>query len=186
MSGKGGRPVPRRPPGVPGSLPLQATASRQRAERSGKHPTRATGDQLDAAVRRARLRVPREECSPMSIKSKVLAAAATLTLVGGVGVTGALTAGGAAAAPPSCGKSCIHIFSHEFGTHKSRNFVVDLPRQGEKVGQPIILFRTANFDPAEDWTLAFQGTTADFFAAGLVSSAVALPYGCTPALSHGG
>ena len=114
----------------------------------------------------------------MSIKSKVLAAAATLTLVGGVGVAGALTAGSAAAATPSCGDSCIDIFSHQFGTHLEPNYVVDVLRQGEKVGQPIILFRTANFDPAEDWTLAFQGTTADFFAAGLVSSAVALHYGC--------
>ena len=114
----------------------------------------------------------------MSIKSKVLAAAATLTLFGGVGVAGALTAGSAAAATPSCGDSCIDIFSHQFGTHLEPNYVVDVLRQGEKVGQPIILFRTANFDPAEDWTLAFQGTTADFFAAGLVSSAVALHYGC--------
>src|ERR1700723_2397057 len=114
----------------------------------------------------------------MSIKSKVLAAAATLTLVGGVGVAGALTAGGASAATPSCGTSCINLFSHQFGTHINPNYVVDVLRQGEKVGQPVILFRTANFDPAEDWTLAFQGTTADFFAAGLVSSAVALHYGC--------
>ena len=114
----------------------------------------------------------------MSIKSKVLAAAATLTLVGGVGVAGALTAGTASAATPSCGNSCVDIFSHQFGTHREPNYVVDVLRQGEKVGQPIILFRTANFDPAEDWTLAFQGTTADFFAAGLVSSSVALHYGC--------
>src|ERR1700727_3650854 len=113
----------------------------------------------------------------MSIKSKVLAAAATLTLVGGVGVAGALTAGGASAATPSCGNSCIDIFSHQFGTHINPNYVVDVLRQGEKVGQPIILFRTANFDPAEDWTAAFQGTTADFFAAGLVSAAVDLHYG---------
>ncbi len=117
----------------------------------------------------------------MSIKSKVLAAAATLTLVGGVGVAGALTAGTASAATPSCGNSCINVFSQQFGTHRSPNYVVDVLRQGEKVGQPIILFRTANFDPAEDWTAAFQGTTADFFAAGLVSSAVALHYGCIPA-----
>src|SRR6202041_2626422 len=34
-----------------------------------------------------------------------------------------------------------------------------------------------NFDPAEDWTAAFQGTVADFFAAGLVSAAVDLHYG---------
>jgi hypothetical protein len=119
----------------------------------------------------------------MSIKSKVLAAAATLTLVSGVGMAGALTAGTASAATPSCGNSCIDIFSHQFGTHRSPNYVVDVLRQGEKTGQPIILFRTANFDPAEDWTLAFQGTTADFFAAGLVSSAVALHYGCIPGVN---
>ena len=114
----------------------------------------------------------------MSIKSKVLAAAATLTLVGGVGAAGALTAGSASAATPSCGNSCINVFSHQFGTHRSPNFVVDVLRQGERVGQPIILFRTANFDPAEDFTVAFQGTVADFYAAGLVSAAVALHYGC--------
>ena len=113
----------------------------------------------------------------MSIKSKVLAAAATLTLVGGVGVSGALTAGTASAATPSCGNSCINVFSHQFGTHAEPNYVVDVLRQGEKVGQPIILFRTANFDPAEDFTVAFQGTVADFFAAGLVSAAVNLHYG---------
>jgi hypothetical protein len=113
----------------------------------------------------------------MSIKSKVLAAAATLTLVGGVGAAGALTAGTASAATPSCGNSCIDVFSHQFGTHAEPNYVVDVLKQGEKVGQPIILFRTANFDPAEDWTVAFQGTVADFFAAGLVSAAVDLHYG---------
>jgi hypothetical protein len=113
----------------------------------------------------------------MSIKSKVLATAATLTLVGGIGTAGALTAGTASAATPSCGHSCIDVFSHQFGTHKSPNYVVDVLRQGEKVGQPIILFRTANFDPAEDFTVAFQGTVADFFAAGLVSAAVDLHYG---------
>jgi hypothetical protein len=113
----------------------------------------------------------------MSIKSKVLATAATLTLVGGIGTAGALTAGTASAATPSCGHSCIDVFSHQFGTHKSPNYVVDVLRQGERVGQPIILFRTANFDPAEDFTVAFQGTVADFFAAGLVSAAVDLHYG---------
>jgi len=113
----------------------------------------------------------------MSVKSKVLAAAATLTLVGGLGAAGALTAGSASAATPSCGHSCINVFSHQFGTHKSPNFVVDVLRQGEKVGQPIILFRTANFDPAEDFTVAFQGTVNDFFKAGLVSAAVNLHYG---------
>ena len=114
----------------------------------------------------------------MSIKSKALATAAALTLVGGVGMAGALSAGTASAATPSCGSSCVDIFSHQFGTHRSPNYVVDVLRQGEKVNQPVILFRTADFDPAEDWTVSFQGTTADFYAAGLVSAAVALHYGC--------
>jgi hypothetical protein len=110
----------------------------------------------------------------MSIKSKVFAAAAALTLVSGVGAAGALSAN---AATPSCGHNCIDIFSRDFGTHASPNFVVDVLRQGEKVGQPIILFRTSNSDPAEDFTVAFQGFTSDFFAAGLVSAAVNLHYG---------
>jgi hypothetical protein len=113
----------------------------------------------------------------MSIKSKVLAAAATLTLVGGVGATGALTAGTASAATPSCGHSCINVFTNQFGTHRSPNFVVDVLRQGEKAGQPVILFRTANYDPAEDWTVAYQGTVHDFYDANLVSSELALHYG---------
>jgi hypothetical protein len=113
----------------------------------------------------------------MSIKSKVAAAAATLTLVGGVGMAGMLTAGTASAATPSCGPSCIDIFSKQFGTHHSPKFVVDVWRQGEMAGQPVILFRTANYDPAEDFTVAFQGTVADFYNADLVSAAVALHYG---------
>ena len=110
----------------------------------------------------------------MSIKNKVIAAAATLTLVGGVGAMGTLTAH---AATPSCGFGCVDIFSRDFGTHANPNFVLDTLRQGEKVGQPQILFRTANFDPAEDYTFSYQGTVSDFFAAGLVSAAVDLHYG---------
>ena len=110
----------------------------------------------------------------MSIKSKVFAATAALTLVGGVGAVGASHAN---AATPSCGHSCVDIFSRDFGTHATPNFVVDVLRQGEKVGQPVILFRTSNSDPAEDFSPSFQGLTSDFFAAGLVSAAVNLHYG---------
>ena len=122
----------------------------------------------------------------MSIKSKVFAAATTLALVGGVGTAGVLSAGTASAATPSCGIACVNVFSYDFGTHASPNFTVDVLRQGERVGQPIILFRTSNFDPALDWTVSFQGTVADFFAAGLVSSSLALHYGCIPIGSPGG
>jgi hypothetical protein len=111
----------------------------------------------------------------MSIKSKLLAGAAALALVGGVGTMGALTA---SAATPSAGPNAVDIFSRAFGTHQTPNYVLDVLRQGAKVGQPIILFRTSNTDPAEDFVPSIQGTTADFYAAGLVSSAVALHYGC--------
>ena len=46
-----------------------------------------------------------------------------------------------------------------------------------KVGQPIILFRTSNSDPAEDFTIAYQGQVSDFATAGLMSNALALHYG---------
>jgi hypothetical protein len=109
-----------------------------------------------------------------SIKSKVFAAAATVTLVGGITAVGSISA---KAATPSCGPTCINIFSREFGKHNSPNFVVDVWRQSSKVGTPVILFRTSDTDPAEDFTVSFQGLTSDFFAAGLVSSAVDLHYG---------
>jgi hypothetical protein len=111
----------------------------------------------------------------MSIKSKVLAGAATLALVGGVATVGSLSA---SAATPSAGNRAIDLFSREFGTHRTPNFVLDVLRQGAKVGQPIILFRTSQSDPAEDFVPSIQGTTSDFYAAGLVSAAVALHYGC--------
>jgi len=110
----------------------------------------------------------------MSIKSKVFAAAATLTLVAGAG---AVAATSASAATPSCGPICVDIFNHDFGTHAHPNFVLDTLRQGEKVGQPQILFRVANSDPAEDYTFSYQGLVSDFFAAGLVTAAVDLHYG---------
>ena len=50
----------------------------------------------------------------MSIKSRILAATAALTVVGGLGTVGALSA---SAATPPCGHRCIDIFSREFGTH---------------------------------------------------------------------
>lgn len=109
----------------------------------------------------------------MSIKSKIFAAAATLTLVGGIGAAGTLTAN---AATPPCGHKCIDIFSRKFGTHKHPAFVLDVFQQKAKAGQPIILFATSNADRGEDFTVSFQGTVADFFKAGLVSAALNLHY----------
>jgi hypothetical protein len=121
----------------------------------------------------------------MSIKSKVLAAAATLTLVSGVGVAGALTAGSATAATPSCGLSCVNTFNKDFppaGLTGGPASPVDVFRQTEKVGNPIILFRQSNADPALDWESSFQGTVSELGPGGigLLSAATVLHYG-TPA-----
>ena len=107
----------------------------------------------------------------MSFKSKMLAAAATLTLVGGA--AGTLAAGPANAATPSCGHRCVNLFSKKFSDFLTTKpgFVLDVLRQGAKVGQPIIMFQSSNADPAEDFTVSLQGTVNDFVAAGLVSPA---------------
>ena len=99
------------------------------------------------AVRRVRLWFHEGNCF-MSIKSKVLAAAATLTMVGGLGAAAALTAGTASAATPSCGQQ-LHQHLQQAVRHASGspNFVMDVWRQAAKVGQPIILFRTSNCRP---------------------------------------
>ncbi len=123
----------------------------------------------------------------MSIKSRVLATAATLAVVGGVGTAGVLgTAGVASAATPSCGGTCVDIFSQEFGHHSNPNFILDVQGGRIHIGQPIILYRGSNNDSAEDFRLEDQGTVADFLAAQMVSSAFALHYGCIPVGKGGG
>jgi len=115
----------------------------------------------------------------MSVKGKVLATAATLSLLGGAGVAAAVTAGAANAATPSCGGSCIDVFSHQFGTFADPQFVMDSYKQGDQAGTPVILFRTSDSDPAEDFTVDQEGLVSEFYAANLVSAGVALQYGCS-------
>jgi hypothetical protein len=104
-------------------------------------------------------------------------------------MAGALTAGPASAGTPSCGPGCVNTFNKDFtpgnttgGAASGPSSPIDVFRQSEKVGNPIILFRSSNADPALDWSMAFQGMTSDFFEAGLVSPAVALHYGCAAGL----
>ncbi|HZR50137.1 MAG TPA: hypothetical protein VFB06_11515 [Streptosporangiaceae bacterium] len=110
----------------------------------------------------------------MRFTTKALAIAACAVTIGGIAA-----AGTADAATPSCGGSCIDVFSRDFGTHASPMFLMDVYKRGQAAGTPVILFGQSNADPAEDFTVAAQGTVADFYAAGLVSSSFALRYGCT-------
>jgi hypothetical protein len=114
----------------------------------------------------------------MSVKSKVLASAAALTLVGGVGMAGLASSGIANAATSECGNHCVDVFSPQFGHHLSPNFVVDSYKQGQATGTPVILFQVSNSDPAEDMAYGTPDTVVDYFEAGLVGPNVALHYGC--------
>jgi hypothetical protein len=123
----------------------------------------------------------------MSLKSKVLATVATLTLVGGVGTAGVLgTAAAASAATRSCGATCVDIFSQEFGQHGDPAFLLDVLGQGQKVGTPVILSRASGNDPAEDFRPEFLGTVLDFYDADLVTAAFAQHYGCVPTGGNSG
>jgi len=110
----------------------------------------------------------------MSIKTKVLAAAATLTVAGGLGTVGALPA---TAATPQCGPHCIQVFSAKFITNGSPDFVETVFRGVGTVGQPTIVAPPSSTDPAGDLIVPRAGLVSAFFAAGLVSAAVNQHYG---------
>ena len=115
----------------------------------------------------------------MSVKSKLFAAAAALTMVGGVGVAGALTAGSASAETPSCGPTCIDLFNYGPGsTFLNPSYLLDSYKQGQATGTPMILFATNNTDPAQDFQAQSPEPVSDYLQAGLVSATVALHYGC--------
>jgi hypothetical protein len=117
----------------------------------------------------------------MSVKSKLLATAAALTLVGGVGVAGALAAGTASAETPSCGPTCIDLFNWGVdSTFFNPSYLLDSYKQGQATGTPAILFATNNTDPAQDFQAQSPESVYDYLQAGLVSDAVALHYGCVP------
>ncbi len=108
----------------------------------------------------------------MSIRGKMVAAAAVVTLAGGVSAVGTLSA---QAATPSCYEHCVELYTQKFGSF----FILDVLLQRGKAGQPITLYRSSNNDPAEDFTIFSSARVSRFAAEGLVSSALAAHYGGT-------
>jgi hypothetical protein len=106
----------------------------------------------------------------MSIRGKIMAATAVMTLVGGVSAAGTLAA---QAATPSCYQHCAELFTQKFGNL----FILDVLLQHGKAGQPIVLYRASNADAGEDFTVFESARVSRFADAGLVSSAVAARYG---------
>jgi hypothetical protein len=93
----------------------------------------------------------------MSVKAKIAAGVATLTIVGGaLGMAGTLTA---SAATPSCRTGCTQVFSQKYGP----KYVVDVYQARARAGQPVILFQSSNSDPAEDFTINMLGRVSDFY-----------------------
>jgi hypothetical protein len=135
----------------------------------------------------------------MSVKAKIAAGAATLSLVGGglamVGTTAA------SAATPSCGAftpgtgptqpifgfgggtgtpstGCAQIFVNKFGPRD----LLDVYQAKAKAGQPVILFQRSNTDQAEDFAVENFGSVTSFYHQyHLVSPAFAHTYGADTA-----
>jgi hypothetical protein len=116
----------------------------------------------------------------LSIKRKLLAAGATLTIVGATaGAPGAATA-----ATPQCGDKCISVFSSELGTYAQPNFVeAVLGGGGANVGQPVGLKAANRLDPSQDIMPVF-GTVSSFYELGLVSAAANSHYGSLAAVQQ--
>ena len=109
----------------------------------------------------------------MSIKSKMLAAAAVLTLAGGLSAAGTVAA---SAATPQCASHCLTPRSAAYpGFVEAALFGIPLR------GAPTIVSPAAGWNPAEDFTLP-TGTpvnAAYYYARGMVPAAVASQYGGT-------
>jgi hypothetical protein len=106
----------------------------------------------------------------MSIKSKVLAGAAALSVItGGLGVAAA----SAHASTPECGNRCVEV--------SNGGSVLDVYKRTSALGQKVILWGESNVDPATDFTTTYQGTVHDFYKMGLASAALNLHFGWAPA-----
>ena len=110
----------------------------------------------------------------MSIKTKVLAAAAALTLAGGLSTAGTLPA---SAATTQCGTACVQIFSKQFGTYTNPGFIESVFLGIPAAGVPTILHRANNSDPTGDFIVPESGMVSMFYAEGMVSAAVNAHYG---------
>ena len=110
----------------------------------------------------------------MSIKSKVLAAAAVLTLAGGLSAAGTLAA---SAATPQCGNACVEVYSMKYATPTSLGFVETVFLGIPAAGVPTILHRASSSDPAEDLIVPLAGPVSMFYKLGMVSAAVNSHYG---------
>jgi hypothetical protein len=111
----------------------------------------------------------------MSVKGMIAAGAAALAVAGGAAVAVTFQAH---AATPSCGAACVDVFSAIPATPDQPGFVIESYEQGQATGTPIVLADAGHTNPAEDFTVSSPDLVYDFYQAGLVTSYVALHFGC--------
>jgi hypothetical protein len=110
----------------------------------------------------------------MSIRRKLQAVVATLTLAGGVSAAAPFSA---TAATPACGPSCLSVFSPELGTYAHPNFVEHVFGGIASIGTPTGLNAASGSDSSEDFINSHPGMVSDYYAMGMVSAEVHSHYG---------
>lgn len=113
----------------------------------------------------------------MSIKTKVLAAAATLPMVGGLITAATLPA---TASTTQCGTACVQISSKLYGPGFVESAFQGIPA----AGQPTIVHAASDSDPTGDFInpLGHPVLVSTFYAKGMVSAAVNAHYANEPAV----
>jgi hypothetical protein len=101
----------------------------------------------------------------MSIKSKIITAAAALALIVGVGAAGTPTAN---AATPNCGAGCFNLFS-AFSTTANPEFVLGVSGPAQ-LGGAVIFAPESRTNPGEDFEVSDVATVHQLFLAGLFPS----------------
>ena len=112
----------------------------------------------------------------MSIKTTALAAAAVLTLAGGLSAAGTVAA---SAATPQCGAACTEVYSAEFPMQPHVGFVETVFLGIPVRGVPTEVRPASGSNPAEDLIVPTGGPVpvSQFYAEGMVSAAVDAHYG---------
>jgi hypothetical protein len=116
----------------------------------------------------------------LSIKRRLLAAIATLSVVACMSVAATV----ASAATEGCTVNCISVFSSELGTYAEPNFVeAVLDGGGANLGQPVGLKRANRFDSSED-IQPIVSTVSHYYEIGVVSAQANSHYGSRMAVQQ--
>ena len=119
----------------------------------------------------------------MSMKRKMLAVAAVMTLAGGLSTVGTVAA---SAATPQCGMKCLEVYSLKYATPPTNptnlGFVETVFQGIAAVGVPAIVQQASSSNPAEDLMVPMAGTASSLAAQGWVSAEVGEHFGSDPAV----